>query len=285
MMFSPSLQSKHVILGQSIDLEIMPRPPSSEDQTGGVVWPVNYIMAKFMEASQISFCGRKVIELGAGTGILSISAAACGAHVTATDLPDFISMLHTNVARNTSMIAAAAATSGGGGTVRVMGHRWGEGAAELGGPFDVVLCCELLYWGGWSLLAEDTRAPLLRSLKDLTAPSREAELAMDWAGKAATAASGGRPRAVKDGGPVLMGFAVRNAAREREFFAAATVAFSIQYCHVPFGGNESGDRGATAAWLTGSAAPPLYDELPDEMEDGDVIFGVMRRKECSMDGS
>jgi hypothetical protein len=279
MMFHPSLERVHVVLGACIDLEIIPRPSTCEDQTGGVVWPVNNIMARVIKDLPVLLHGKRVIELGAGTGVLSIAAAASGAEVTATDLPDFTSTLQSNVDRNAPLLAAAAATNGC-GSVRVMGHRWGEAIADLGGPFDVVLCCELLYWGGWSLLADDTRAPLLLSLSNLTraGPAR-ASGGSDPSGSAvlepcARGAAGGA-------GMVLMGFAVRNAAREREFFAAAAEAFAVRYCHCPFGSEGAGsERSARAGWIHGAEGPlpALEDTLPEDLEDGDVIVAVMSRR-------
>jgi hypothetical protein len=43
-------------------------------------------------------------------------------------------------------------------------HRWGERCEELGRPFDVILACETLYWGGWDLLSDDTRDAQLATL-------------------------------------------------------------------------------------------------------------------------
>ena len=280
MMFHPSLDRKHVVLGACIDLEIIPRPSTCEDQTGGVVWPVNYIMARFIKDIPILLHGKRVIELGAGTGVLAIAAAASGAEVTATDLPDFTSTLQANVERNAPLLASAAAANGF-GSVRVLGHRWGEGIAELGGPFDVVLCCELLYWGGWSLLADDTRAPLLRSLSNLTRAGPALEPGdSDGTASAAGLEPSARLAAV-DAGVVLMGFAVRNAAREREFFAAAAEEFAVRYCHCPFGSEGAGsERSARAGWIHGAegSIPALEDTLPEDLEDGDVIVAVMSRR-------
>jgi hypothetical protein len=50
-------------------------------------------------------------------------------------------------------------------------HRWGERCGELGPPFDVIVACETLYWGGWDLLCDDTRdAQLVRALALLAHP-------------------------------------------------------------------------------------------------------------------
>ena len=272
-MFRPSLERSHVIFGSCIDIEIAPRPLTCEDQTGGVVWPVNYVMTKFIEDFKIPLSGRRVIELGAGTGILSIAAAVGGAEVTATELPDFIPMLLTNVARNSKLLAEVQLSGKGSGKVDVVGHRWGEDTDALGGPFDLVLCCELLYWGGWSLLASDTREPLLRSITGLTSACKRPSPA----GRTCEPANTG-PIAAGPGGAALGGFAVRNAAREREFFVAAAAAFAIRYCHLSVGGDAAPAAGGTAGWMCGGSWPALREELPQDVEEGDVVIALMQRR-------
>eukprot|EP00899_Mesostigma_viride_P026704 jgi/Mesvir1/7218/Mv19036-RA.1 len=44
--------------------------------------------------------GKRVIELGSGTGLLSLCAAAAGAHVLATDLPVLVQAIKQNIGRN-----------------------------------------------------------------------------------------------------------------------------------------------------------------------------------------
>ena len=78
------------------------------------------------------------------------------AEVVATDLPSVVPLLCRNVARVPASRNARAAELS-----------WGcELDAALARP-DVVLCCELAYWGGWSLLRDDTRLPLRQTLRAL----------------------------------------------------------------------------------------------------------------------
>lgn len=52
------------------------------------VWPGNQIFSEFLQ-SQLAFLkSRKVLELGSGSGILSIFLKLSGVNVTASDCPD-----------------------------------------------------------------------------------------------------------------------------------------------------------------------------------------------------
>ena len=112
----------------------------------------------------------------------AIAAAYDGvAEVLATDLPSVVPLLRRNIERVPASCNARAAELS-----------WGcELDAALASP-DVVLCCELAYWGGWSLLQDDTRLPLRRTLRAL-------------------------------GGTVFFAFTLRDADRELGFVRALQV--------------------------------------------------------------
>ncbi|KAJ6667408.1 hypothetical protein lerEdw1_016529 [Lerista edwardsae] len=69
---------------------------------GAVVWPGALALCQYLESDQeeINLKGKKVIEIGAGTGLVSIVASILGASVTATDLPEVLENLAFNVSRN-----------------------------------------------------------------------------------------------------------------------------------------------------------------------------------------
>ncbi|XP_008290716.1 uncharacterized protein mettl21ca [Stegastes partitus] len=75
----------------------------SIDSYGAVMWPAALALCSFLDNNRhlVDLQGRTVLELGAGTGLVTIVASLLGASVTATDLPDVLSNLRANVMRNT----------------------------------------------------------------------------------------------------------------------------------------------------------------------------------------
>uniref|UniRef100_A4IHN8 EEF1A lysine methyltransferase 3 n=1 Tax=Xenopus tropicalis TaxID=8364 RepID=A4IHN8_XENTR len=51
------------------------------------VWDAALFLCGYFEEQKLDFKGKKVIELGAGTGIVGILVSLLGGHVTLTDLP------------------------------------------------------------------------------------------------------------------------------------------------------------------------------------------------------
>nr|XP_046246349.1 methyltransferase like 21e [Scatophagus argus] len=83
------------------DLEI--RIKESTDLYGAVLWPSAMVLCHFLETNQDkhNLMDKNVIELGAGTGLVTIVSSLLGAKVTSTDLPDVLGNLQYNVTRNT----------------------------------------------------------------------------------------------------------------------------------------------------------------------------------------
>uniref|UniRef100_A0A6Q2WTM4 Methyltransferase like 21C n=1 Tax=Esox lucius TaxID=8010 RepID=A0A6Q2WTM4_ESOLU len=74
----------------------------SMDSYGALVWPGAVALSQFLENNchQVNLLDKAVLEIGAGTGLLSIVASLLGAWVTATDLPEILPNLTFNLSRN-----------------------------------------------------------------------------------------------------------------------------------------------------------------------------------------
>ncbi|KAG7222365.1 hypothetical protein INR49_016320 [Caranx melampygus] len=75
----------------------------SIDSYGAVMWPAALALCSFLDNNRnvVNLQGKEVLELGAGTGLVTIVASLLGASVTSTDLPEVLSNLRANVMRNT----------------------------------------------------------------------------------------------------------------------------------------------------------------------------------------
>jgi predicted nicotinamide N-methyase len=138
------LVEEEVELAPGLRLEIL-RPPSAEELIDEAafdeeeflpywaeLWPSGLALARHVAGLELS--GLRVLELGCGLGLPSLTAAAGGAHVLATDwAEDAIELLRRNAARN-------------GVPLRVARVRWSEPEPLLrAAPWDLLLGADLLY--------------------------------------------------------------------------------------------------------------------------------------------
>ncbi|XDA80138.1 hypothetical protein R6Z07F_010132 [Ovis aries] len=75
----------------------------SIESYGAVVWPGAIALCQYLEehTEELNLRGAKILEIGAGPGLVSIVASILGAQVTATDLPDVLGNLQYNLLKNT----------------------------------------------------------------------------------------------------------------------------------------------------------------------------------------
>ncbi|XP_056134720.1 methyltransferase like 21e [Lampris incognitus] len=100
--FRPSLIVTEAWEGYTFaNLEI--RIKESTDLYGAVLWPSALVLCHFLDTNRDKYnlTNKNVIELGAGTGLVTIVSSLLGAKVTSTDLPDVLGNLRYNVLRNT----------------------------------------------------------------------------------------------------------------------------------------------------------------------------------------
>ncbi|XP_054708914.1 protein N-lysine methyltransferase METTL21D-like [Uloborus diversus] len=106
---------------------------------GCVVWDAGIALAKYLDHSNNannSFVSKTVIDIGSGTGVVGLFAAALGADVLLTDLPEFIPLIQKNIESNQDILKGSASAS-----VLV----WGEDVDKYPTP-DIILVSDCIYY-------------------------------------------------------------------------------------------------------------------------------------------
>ena len=104
--------------------------PNASAGTGLNAWDGAFVLAKYLEVASdaLSLRGARVVELGAGTGVAGIAAAALGGHVVATDLPYTLDNLRAAGSANVALWALDSA-DGKHGSWSAMALDWFESPA------------------------------------------------------------------------------------------------------------------------------------------------------------
>lgn len=119
-----------------------------------VVWDAAVVLCMFLEMGKVDLKGKRVIELGAGTGLVGIVAALLGANVTITDREPALEFLAANVRENIPPSQQ--------GAVQVSELTWGENLHLYPtGSFDLILGADIVY-------LEETFPALLQTLEHLS---------------------------------------------------------------------------------------------------------------------
>eukprot|EP01112_Ceratiomyxa_fruticulosa_P023001 TRINITY_DN8616_c0_g1_i1.p1 TRINITY_DN8616_c0_g1~~TRINITY_DN8616_c0_g1_i1.p1 ORF type:complete len:277 (-),score=61.32 TRINITY_DN8616_c0_g1_i1:8-838(-) len=147
---------KQIVLGEEGDSE---RPETSiviqQDplqERGYRLWKAAHYFIRFLQAPKYvsvdMFVGKRVIEIGAGTGLAGLGVACLGANVILTDLPSVLKILEINVEANRNRVEDRCVVSP---------LVWGEDCSSLGPPFDFVIASDVLY-------TQESHKPLLKTL-------------------------------------------------------------------------------------------------------------------------
>ena len=110
--------------------------------TGGALWTAGLALSRYLEhAHAVSLRGQRVLELGCGTGLAGLVAAALGANAVLTDIASVLPLLQSNVDCNAAAVAA------GGGTAEVAELTWGTTpiAVDYGASFDLIIAADVIY--------------------------------------------------------------------------------------------------------------------------------------------
>ncbi|XP_026163005.1 EEF1A lysine methyltransferase 3 [Mastacembelus armatus] len=103
------------------------------------VWEAGLHLCRYFGERPEELRGKRVIELGAGTGVVGILAARLGAAVTLTDLPLALPQLQTNVSAN---MPSSGWPSSPPATLPLS---WGEDHMKFPSDWDLVLCADVIY--------------------------------------------------------------------------------------------------------------------------------------------
>lgn len=123
---------------------------------GTMIWQSALVLSSHLQMLPYgTLAGKRILELGAGLGLVGITAALLGAkEVCLTDIEEVLPILERNVERNCPANPSNAV---------VKKHRWGESMENLGAPFDVVVAADVVY-------IEEYFEPLVWSLAEASTP-------------------------------------------------------------------------------------------------------------------
>lgn len=118
---------------------------AASEHSGGVVWETSYFLLRYLEKQVLP--GRKtlrVLELGAGCGLLGLCLARLGCEVTLTEQLLALTNLRANVSSSN-----ASAVVGGGKAATAAELSWGEEvdikALRARGPFDLLVGTDIVF--------------------------------------------------------------------------------------------------------------------------------------------
>jgi predicted nicotinamide N-methyase len=116
-----------------IDGLVIEERPTGQGFYGEYIWPTPLFMCDFLKRNPELVKGKRILELGSGTGIVGLYAAKLGAtHVTLTDFIDFnIEHIKRNIKEN--------------GLDLVTEPRWFKWGTSLREQWDVIIGSDIIY--------------------------------------------------------------------------------------------------------------------------------------------
>lgn len=128
------------IVGKTVEIwehEAAIDETTGEAEAGSWVWDCALVLAHWLDTPTwccSSLRGKRIVELGAGTGLPGLVAALLGAEVILTDKKALLPGLERNVTANNL-----------GTRVSVQELEWGKDCSHLSPPVDMVLMSDLVY--------------------------------------------------------------------------------------------------------------------------------------------
>lgn len=147
--FLPQAGGGEVVAGACTFLEIVQaaeatgEPGDPSKGTGSALWSAAIGLARFLEGRYGAAPPGRVLELGCGTGLVSLCLACLGADVVATDIPQCLdSHTRPNVAANLGRLGSEHVR----GSVDVRELTWGKTPLdEFGQDWDLVVASDVIY--------------------------------------------------------------------------------------------------------------------------------------------
>lgn len=124
-----------------------------EGGVAAVVWDAAVVLSQYLESKGNWIKDKKVIELGAGTGLVGMVAAVLGGDVVVTDREVALNYTKTNVENNFNSLSDT--------SLRVTKLDWGQDTSIFLAPYDIILGADIVY-------IEETFHDLLKTLTDLS---------------------------------------------------------------------------------------------------------------------
>ncbi|XP_060690397.1 EEF1A lysine methyltransferase 3-like [Hemiscyllium ocellatum] len=111
--------------------------PIVNTEFGTMVWNAGLGLCQYFEEQKMDFSHKKVIELGAGTGILSILTVLLGGDVTITDNPQLLQQIELNVSANIPSSMKS--------RVQIRALSWGLDESQFPSDYDYILGGDIVY--------------------------------------------------------------------------------------------------------------------------------------------
>jgi predicted nicotinamide N-methyase len=125
-------------------------------ELGGTVWDAAIVLIKYFENLEEFpigfFKGKKIIELGSGTGLVGIVIGLLGGNIIITDRKPLLNLMKENIQKN--FIEKK---------VKVEELEWGKDCSYLNPPFDIILASDVM-----SYCYYESQESFFQTLKDLS---------------------------------------------------------------------------------------------------------------------
>ncbi|XP_055496920.1 EEF1A lysine methyltransferase 3-like [Leucoraja erinacea] len=127
-------ESKYEFGGHTLTITLFKYPKLG---VASFVWAPGIVLCQYFDDEKINFAGKKIIELGSGTGIVGIMAVLLGGDVTFTDRPYVLQQIERNIADNIPSDSRHRA--------KVGALMWGTDQENYPADFDIVLGSDIIY--------------------------------------------------------------------------------------------------------------------------------------------